>query len=210
MGQHVIARTEDIPPGARKIVKVEGREVGVFNLKGTYYAVKNVCPHQGARVCLGRVSGTTLPSKVHEYTYGLAGQISAAPGTAGSTTSTGRSVFDPNVKLVSYPVAVEEDQIPGDDIENQTNETPRNGRAGHQESKTFESGFSRRSRQRPGVPAATARTPKSVSPLWSSFSRGLLISMWYRHAAAPSAWVETRLTGAPRTRSKSWCSQVQA
>jgi 3-phenylpropionate/trans-cinnamate dioxygenase ferredoxin subunit len=112
MGKHVIARTEDIPPGARKIVKIEGREVGVFNLKGTYYAVKNVCPHQGARVCLGRVSGTTLPSKVHEFTYGMAGQILRCPWHGWEyDITTGRSVFDPNVKLVSYPVAVEDDQI---------------------------------------------------------------------------------------------------
>ena len=30
MARHVVARAADIPPGARKIVKVEGREVGVY------------------------------------------------------------------------------------------------------------------------------------------------------------------------------------
>jgi len=112
MGQHVVARAADIPPGGRKIVKVEGREVGVFNLGGTYYALKNVCPHQGARVCLGRVGGTTLPSAVHEFTYGLTGRILRCPWHGWEyDLTTGHSVFDPNVKVVTYPVAVEDDQI---------------------------------------------------------------------------------------------------
>ncbi len=112
MARHAIAGIEDIPPGGRKIVKIEGREVGVFNLGGTFYALKNVCPHQGARVCLGKVSGTTLPSRVHEYDYGLVGQILRCPWHGWEyDVTTGRSVFDPNVKVVTYPVAVEDGQI---------------------------------------------------------------------------------------------------
>src|SRR6476659_94479 len=62
MVKHVVARREDIPPGGRKVVRVAGREVGIFNLEGTFYALKNVCAHQGSRVCLGRIVGTALPS----------------------------------------------------------------------------------------------------------------------------------------------------
>jgi len=112
MARHVVARTSDIPPGGRKIVKVEGREVGIFNLSGTYHALKNVCPHQGARVCLGKVSGTTLPSRVREFTYGLDGQILRCPWHGWEyDITTGRSVFDPNVKVVTYPVSVEGDHV---------------------------------------------------------------------------------------------------
>src|SRR5436190_24175297 len=69
MSRHVVARVEEIPPGGRKIIRVAGREVGIFNLEGRYYALKNSCPHQGSRVCLGRIVGTTLPSDVYEYRY---------------------------------------------------------------------------------------------------------------------------------------------
>ena len=93
-------------------MKVEGREVGVFNLDGVYYALKNVCPHQGARVCLGKVSGTTLPSHAHEFTYGLAGRILRCPWHGWEyDLTTGQSVFDPNVKVVMYPVLVEDDEV---------------------------------------------------------------------------------------------------
>ena len=110
--KHPVARVEDIPPGGRKILKVKGREVGVFNLGGTYYALKNVCIHQGARVCLGKVTGTTLPSKVYEFKYGMEGQILRCPwhGWEYDITS-GRSLFDEKVGVVSYPVSVEDGQI---------------------------------------------------------------------------------------------------
>ncbi|MBW7460293.1 Rieske 2Fe-2S domain-containing protein, partial [Paenibacillus sepulcri] len=47
MGRHVIGAAADLPPGTNRILTVEGRSVGVFNVSGTYYALKNSCPHQG-------------------------------------------------------------------------------------------------------------------------------------------------------------------
>ena len=112
MGQHVIGPVEDIPPGGRKIVRVEGREVGIFNLKGQYYALKNVCAHQGARVCLGKVVGTTLPSAVYEFVYGREGEILRCPWHSWEyDITTGQSIFDPNVKVVTYPVEVNDGKI---------------------------------------------------------------------------------------------------
>ena len=48
MGNHAVARVSELPPGARKIIELEGRSIGVFNIKGAYYALRNTCPHQGA------------------------------------------------------------------------------------------------------------------------------------------------------------------
>ena len=55
-----VARTADIAPGERLIVSIKRHSVGVFNVNGEYVAVLNVCPHELAPVCRGRVSGTTL------------------------------------------------------------------------------------------------------------------------------------------------------
>lgn len=110
--KHVVAAVGEIPPGGRKIVKVQGREVGIFNLNGQYYALKNVCVHQGARVCLGRVTGTTLPSNVYEFQYGREGQILRCPWHGWEyDLTTGRSLFNPDVKVVTYPVTVEDGHI---------------------------------------------------------------------------------------------------
>jgi nitrite reductase/ring-hydroxylating ferredoxin subunit len=112
MARHIVAKVEEIPPGGRKIVRVAGREVGLFNLDGTFYALKNVCPHQGARVCLGRIVGTTLPSEVYEFKYGLEGRILRCPWHEWEyDIVTGESVFDPNVRVVTYPVEVVDGEI---------------------------------------------------------------------------------------------------
>ena len=106
--QHVIGRVEEIPPGGRKIVRIVGKgEVGVFNLDGTFYALKNTCAHQGARVCLGKIMGTTLPSDVYKFEYGREGQILRCPWHEWEyDITTGMSVFDPNVRVTTYPVEI--------------------------------------------------------------------------------------------------------
>jgi nitrite reductase (NADH) small subunit len=112
VASHSVARVEEIPPGGRKIVRVEGREVGIFNLAGAFYAIKNACPHQGARVCLGKIVGTTLPSDVYEFRYGLEGQILRCPWHEWEYDITsGHAVFDPQVRLVTYPVAIADGEI---------------------------------------------------------------------------------------------------
>ena len=47
MNRHVVARAGDIAPGTCKIVSVRGREIGIFNLDGEYFALANRCPHAG-------------------------------------------------------------------------------------------------------------------------------------------------------------------
>lgn len=112
MARHVVARVEEIPPGGRKIIRVEEREIGLFNLGGHFYALKNACPHQGARVCLGKLMGTALPSEVYEFRYGLEGRILRCPWHEWEyDITTGESVFDPAVRVVTYAVDVEDGAI---------------------------------------------------------------------------------------------------
>ncbi|MCA1646103.1 MAG: Rieske (2Fe-2S) protein [Chloroflexi bacterium] len=112
MSKHVVARVDEIPPGGRKIVRVEGREVGIFNLDGEFYALKNSCPHQAARVCLGRVVGTTQPSAVYEFHYGQDGRILRCPWHSWEyDITTGQSVFDGKVKVVKYAVEIANGEV---------------------------------------------------------------------------------------------------
>lgn len=46
---------EELPPGERALVAVDGTAVGVFNVDGEYYAIQNECAHQGGPVCKGKV-----------------------------------------------------------------------------------------------------------------------------------------------------------
>lgn len=107
--RYVVGRVDELPPGSRKIVMAGGRSIGVFNVKGTYYALRNTCPHQFAPLCLGRVTGTTLPSKVGEYVYGREGEIIRCPWHGWEFDITnGKSIFNPHrVRVKSYDVTVE-------------------------------------------------------------------------------------------------------
>ncbi len=69
MSRHVIDRVDGIPPGARKLVELDGRSIGVFNVDGEFLALRNRCPHHGAPLCQGPVSGTMLPSDPDEYRF---------------------------------------------------------------------------------------------------------------------------------------------
>jgi 3-phenylpropionate/trans-cinnamate dioxygenase ferredoxin subunit len=102
-----VASTTEIPPGDRKIVEIAGRSIGIFNVGGKYVAVLNVCPHELAPVCLGRVGGTTLPSPPGEYCWGREGEILACPWHGWEfDLLTGEALADPRKRLRTYPVEV--------------------------------------------------------------------------------------------------------
>ena len=67
----MIGHVEDIPPGERLITTVAGRSVGVFNVNGSFYALKNVCIHNQAPVCLGDVAGAYLSSAPDKFVLGI-------------------------------------------------------------------------------------------------------------------------------------------
>ena len=75
MAKHVVATVDEIPPGERKIVELEGRSLGVFNINGEFYAVRNICPHQGAPLCEGRLTGLLQSDVPGEYRYTRKGEI---------------------------------------------------------------------------------------------------------------------------------------
>jgi 3-phenylpropionate/trans-cinnamate dioxygenase ferredoxin subunit len=75
----VVARAEEIPPGERKIVEVGGRSIGVFNIAGRYYALRNRCPHQGGPLCTGLQFGELRSERPGEYEYSAPGEVIRCP-----------------------------------------------------------------------------------------------------------------------------------
>ena len=108
MATHVVAAAADLPPGSRRIVEVGGRSIGVFNVGGTFYALRNTCPHQGAPLCEGSVQGTALPSRPGEHPWARDGEILRCPWHGWEfDLTTGRSIFNPHCTRVKrYEVTV--------------------------------------------------------------------------------------------------------
>lgn len=114
MARVVVCRLAELPPGERRIVDVGGRQIGVLNVDGQLYAVRNRCPHQGAELCRGTVGGTMLPSLPYEYRYGLEGKVLRCPWHGWEfDLESGEKLFDPGsrMRVKTYPVTVENGEI---------------------------------------------------------------------------------------------------
>src|SRR5512134_2347766 len=96
MAKYVVALVSEIPVGQRKIVEVAGRLIGVFNLNGEFFALRNRCPHQGGPLCQGRLSGRLLASVPGQYDYSSPGEMLHCPWHGWEfEIKTGQSWFDP-------------------------------------------------------------------------------------------------------------------
>jgi nitrite reductase/ring-hydroxylating ferredoxin subunit len=109
MARYIVATVEEIPPGERMIVEVAGRSIGVFNLDGEFFALRNVCPHQGGPLCIGSLGGLVSSSAPGEYKYSRSGEMLRCPWHGWEfDIRTGQSWFDPaRVRVRRYEVAIE-------------------------------------------------------------------------------------------------------
>ena len=109
MAQHVVAAVDDIPPGGRKLVDVNGRAVVVFNLGGEFFALNNRCPHKGGSLCEGKQTGLVQSSGPGEYRYSRRGEIIRCPWHSWEfDIRTGQSRCDPQrLRTRRYAVSVE-------------------------------------------------------------------------------------------------------
>jgi len=55
-----VARVDEFKPGARQIVDVDGSQLVVFNLEGKYYAIEDVCTHDGGQLTGGEIEGDQI------------------------------------------------------------------------------------------------------------------------------------------------------
>jgi 3-phenylpropionate/trans-cinnamate dioxygenase ferredoxin subunit len=69
MTWHDVAAVENLREGDRLVVEVAGRSVGVFRVDGDLHAVLNRCPHAGAPVCEGRITGRVVASPTGQVHY---------------------------------------------------------------------------------------------------------------------------------------------
>jgi nitrite reductase/ring-hydroxylating ferredoxin subunit len=118
MATHVVGTTDEIGPGQRKIVEIDGRSIGVFNVGGRYFALRNQCPHAGAQLCEGVLSGLVTSRMPGEYTYLRDGEILRCPWHGWEfDIATGRSWFDPErTRVRAYEATVEPADPVGDDL----------------------------------------------------------------------------------------------
>jgi len=100
----------ELLPGDKRIVDVPGGpSIGVFNIGGEYHAIKNVCPHNGAPLCLGSVHATHAPSELHQFEPCMEGRVIRCPwhGWEFDIVS-GKGLYDRNSRVATYVVEVQD------------------------------------------------------------------------------------------------------
>jgi 3-phenylpropionate/trans-cinnamate dioxygenase ferredoxin subunit len=109
VAKHVVGLVSDIPPGARTQAQVDGRAIAVFNVAGTFYAVRDICPHRGAPLSAGTVVGSLTGECAGDYRYDRARTFVKCPWHGWEfELATGQSFCEPERERVRpYPVRVE-------------------------------------------------------------------------------------------------------
>ncbi len=104
----------DFPAARPRRVVVDGRALVIVRRADSFFALRDTCAHQGARLSAGRVTGTTLPCAVGApVQYGRQGEILRCPwhGWEYDLTS-GVSIADPDrARVRSYPVRLQGDRV---------------------------------------------------------------------------------------------------
>jgi len=87
-----VAAVADVPAGTGKCVAVNGREIALFNVDGTYHAIDNTCLHRGGPLGEGELDGTVVTCPWHGWQYDV---------------RTGRNIMDESEGVDRYEVKVE-------------------------------------------------------------------------------------------------------
>ncbi|MCZ6636030.1 MAG: Rieske (2Fe-2S) protein [bacterium] len=110
--RHVVAKVDELPPGERKIVKISGREIGVFNVHGEFYALRNVCPHKGGPLCKGRIRPLIVSAGGTDVAYEREDEILKCPWHQWEyDIKTGEALFGSNLRVRTYSVCQEDDDV---------------------------------------------------------------------------------------------------
>jgi len=75
-----VAKVEELPPGARRIVDVADVQIAVFNLGGEFYAIEDVCTHDYAPLADAKLEGDEIICPRHGARFCIrTGAVKAPP-----------------------------------------------------------------------------------------------------------------------------------
>ena len=75
-----VAPASDFPPGGSRVVDVDDAMIAVFNLGGEYFAIEDVCTHDGGELASGTVEGEEIVCPRHGARFNIkTGEVTAPP-----------------------------------------------------------------------------------------------------------------------------------
>ena len=91
-----VATVSQIAPGTGMVANVNDKEVAVFNVDGTFYAIDNVCKHRGGPLGEGELEGETVTCPWHAWQYNV---------------KNGSCLTKEGIKMDTFEVQVEGDDV---------------------------------------------------------------------------------------------------
>jgi len=92
-----VAAAADIPPGTHEILETDDEIIAVFNIDGKFFAIEDVCTHDGEELTGGPVEGDQIICPRHGARFCI---------------RTGRALTPPAYEDVpTYPVRVRDGRI---------------------------------------------------------------------------------------------------
>ena len=78
-----VARVGEIPEGGVKVVRIEDQPVAVFHVDGAYFALEDVCTHDGGPLAEGPLEDHVVECPRHGARFDVrTGAVLALPATA--------------------------------------------------------------------------------------------------------------------------------
>jgi nitrite reductase/ring-hydroxylating ferredoxin subunit/alkylhydroperoxidase/carboxymuconolactone decarboxylase family protein YurZ len=90
------AKLDALPPGRSTSVTIAGKEIALFNVAGTIYAIDDACLHHGVSLGHSKFEGEVVTCSGHGWKYDL---------------TTGGTLHVPDFGVASYPVTVVDGKI---------------------------------------------------------------------------------------------------
>jgi nitrite reductase (NADH) small subunit len=91
-----VARVDDIPPGTVAAVQLDGEDIAVANVDGTFFATQGHCLHLHGPLGEGRLEGPVLSCPWHGWQYDV---------------RTGENEFDLAIRLQTFETRVEDGEV---------------------------------------------------------------------------------------------------
>lgn len=75
-----VARAEELLPGKCRIVDADGTRIAVFNVAGEFFAIEDVCTHDGGELASGCLEGDVIVCPRHGARFSVrTGDALSAP-----------------------------------------------------------------------------------------------------------------------------------